>query len=161
MLRVRHISRIAAEQDLLEPVPVLSYPVKLTASLYRNAAHTNINVWGTVALIGAYVYIIAGSYWLILLLPAVLLSKLLPHGLKLAWGTGARFIHSLKDGILAASSAFSKALTVPQKQIPTHNPLRRRSTASMYSMQLQEEQRSSGNRNEPDNQLRMAQGNRR
>lgn len=70
-LRVRHASAYTAEQDPDRPYfhplyDLLSYPL-----LYRNADHTNINVWGYVATAGGYLYIIAARYRLRLLSPLV------------------------------------------------------------------------------------------
>jgi hypothetical protein len=74
MLRVRHMSRIAAERDLLYSRP--RDPHGGMSFHYRSADYTNVNIWGTFAVIGGYAYLIAGSYWLVLLSPFAYTTKL-------------------------------------------------------------------------------------
>ncbi|KAF1996369.1 hypothetical protein P154DRAFT_579965 [Amniculicola lignicola CBS 123094] len=79
MLRVQYATTAAAEHDSVSPQ--MSFGIYKTPDdnmhmLYLNSDFTNINIWGTLALLGAYFYIIIGSYWLILLSPLTLSAKL-------------------------------------------------------------------------------------
>ena len=76
MLQVRYVSIYAAEQDLL----MLDWSTSIRHRfpdplLYRNPDYTNVNIWGSIATTGGYLYIIAASCGLALLSPLILPLK--------------------------------------------------------------------------------------
>ncbi|KAF2120391.1 hypothetical protein BDV96DRAFT_324253, partial [Lophiotrema nucula] len=94
MLRTRYASQIAAEDDLVLPEGLHASDNWIVESplLYRNNDFTNINIWGSLAVFGAYVYIIATSYWLQLFLPVVFTLKSVSRGLDISWTAATRLI---------------------------------------------------------------------
>ena len=101
MLRARNMVPIAAHRALYnDNIWPISRDLK-AAQLYRSADFTNVNVWGTVAVVAAYMYIILGSYWFALLAPITLPSKAIYRGVQLTPALYTRCFQALKRGALA------------------------------------------------------------
>lgn len=149
MLRVRYASKYAAEQDLVDPDKYnLANPWIADPLLYRNSDHTNINVWGSVATAGGYLYVIAASHWLVLLLPLILPLKFLAR----AAGTGlVRF----KDLIVFGRTWIHVAGSAIKRIAGAGNPLRRRRPVRSNTLPMDTWHAPQGN-DEPDNPPRMA-----
>jgi hypothetical protein len=149
MLRVRYASKHAAEKDFVDPIPNMATdswaPISL---LYRNSDYTNVNLCGSVATAGGYLYIIATSYWLVLLSPLVLSLKFLAR----AASTGS---HKFKALIIFGRGWFRVAINTIIAFMVLGSPLRRRRPLTSNIFQMDRVHRPQEN-DEPDNPLRMA-----
>jgi hypothetical protein len=149
MLRVRYASKYAAEQDFIDPDPynAVDYWVS-DPRLYRSSDYTNINVSGSVAIAGGYLYIIVASYWLVLLSPLVLPLKFL------AWtaNTGSEKFKALINFGRIWIHVAGRAIT--NFGWPA-NPLRRRRSLRSNILPMDTWHAPQEN-DEPDNPPRMA-----
>jgi hypothetical protein len=80
LLRVRHTTKYAAEEDLLTTGPGGTHEEcqpnpRPLPQLYKNDDHTNINLIGMIFTTVAYLYILAASVWSVLLVPEIRLYQ--------------------------------------------------------------------------------------
>ncbi len=108
-LRVRYVSRYAAEEALTRRGNVLENPWVML--LYRCSDYTNVNIWGTVATAVTYLYIIFASCWFVLLSPLVVPIKFLYSAISLGYEKltdliGGKGVHIFNDNLYTHFALF-------------------------------------------------------
>jgi hypothetical protein len=143
MLRVRQISKIAAERPLLDRNETSWTTARETTGLlYHNSEHTNLNGVVALGVVGAYVYIVAASYWMVLLAPFALLARLLSLSLQLVSDSALTSFEFLKCRGTSAVATVRRILARLRKAMPSFfRPVSARSTVPMDPVRLSMESR--------------------
>jgi hypothetical protein len=111
MLRARHASQIAAEENLVQPEKIWGDELVFDeALLYRSPDYTNFNVWESFTVLGAYIYIIAGSYCPNLALSVSFPLSLLSKGMVGFWRASMSLLYSFSRWIIIGIGAISNFL---------------------------------------------------
>lgn len=90
-LRVKHASKYAGEQTYADASPrqvpqnPMSWNWNEDRLLLLSTDYTNVNVWGSAAIAGGYIYTIIASRWLILLSPFILPLRFIHLAASIAW----------------------------------------------------------------------------